>query len=49
MTEFVLKVLDLFKWLFRLLGVDYEKLRILLWAKLTVDNRQEKSMARSHW
>ncbi len=47
MTEFVLKVLDLFKWLFRLLGVDYEKLRILLWAKLTVDNRQEKSMARS--
>jgi len=46
MTEYVLKILDLFKRFFRLLGVDYEKFRILLWAKLTVDNRQEKSMAR---
>lgn len=27
------------------MGVDYEKFRILLWAKLTVDNRQEKSIA----
>lgn len=47
MTEYVLRILDLFKRLFRLLGVDYEKFRILLWVKLTVDNRQEKSMARS--
>ena len=44
MTDFILKALDLFKWFFRLLGVDYEKFRILLWVKLTVDNRQEKSM-----
>jgi ABC-2 type transport system permease protein len=46
MTEYVLKILDLFKGFFRILGVDYDKFRILLWAKLTVDNRQEKSMAR---
>ncbi len=44
MTDLILKVLDLFKWFFRSLGVDYEKFRILLWVKLTVDNRQEKSM-----
>lgn len=44
MTDFVLNILDLFKWLFRLLKVDYEKFRILLWAKLTDDNRQEKSI-----
>ncbi|MCJ7579273.1 MAG: hypothetical protein MUP98_01925 [Candidatus Aminicenantes bacterium] len=44
MIEFILKVLDLFKWFFRFLGVDYEKFRILLWVKLTVDNRQEKSL-----
>lgn len=44
MTDFILKALDLFKWFFRLLGVDYEKFRILIWVKLTVDNRQEKSM-----
>ncbi len=45
MTDLILKALDLFKWFFRSLGVDYEKFRVLLWVKLTVDNRQEKSMA----
>lgn len=45
MTDFVLKILDRFKGLFRLMKVDYEKLRILMWVKLTVDNRQEKSVA----
>ena len=45
MTNFVLKILDLFKGLFCLIGVDYGKFRILLWVKLTVDNRQEKSIA----
>jgi len=44
MTDIILKILDRFKWFFRLLGVDYEKFRILLWVKLTVDNRQEKSV-----
>lgn len=44
MTDIILKILDSFKWFFRSLGVDYEKFRILLWVKLTVDNRQEKSM-----
>lgn len=44
MTEFVLKVLDLGKGLFRLLQVDYPTFRLLLWMKLTVDNRQEKSI-----
>ncbi len=44
MTDIILKILDIFKGFFRFLGVDYEKFRILLWVKLTVDNRQEKSM-----
>jgi len=44
MTDIILKALDLFKWFFRSLGVDYEKFRALLWVKLTVDNRQEKSI-----
>lgn len=45
MVNSILKILDLFGWAFRSVGVDYEKLRILIWAKLTVDNRQEKSVA----
>lgn len=44
MTDFILNIIDLFKWLFRLLKVDYEKFRIILWTKLTDDNRQEKSI-----
>ncbi len=44
MTNFILNIMDLFKGLFRLLKVDYEKFRIILWTKLTDDNRQEKSI-----
>ncbi len=44
MTDNILKILDIFKWFFRWLGVDYEKFRALIWVKLTVDNRQEKSL-----
>jgi hypothetical protein len=36
--------MDQFKVLFRLLKVDYDKFRIILWTKLTDDNRQEKSI-----
>jgi ABC-2 type transport system permease protein len=45
MTNFVLKILDLFRWAYRLLGIDYPTFRSLMWAKLTVDNRQEKAVA----
>jgi ABC-2 type transport system permease protein len=45
MTNLILRVLDRFRWLFRLLKVDYPKFRALLWVKLTVDNREEKSIA----
>jgi len=44
MTDFILSIIDLFKGLFRLLKVDYKKFRVILWAKLTDDNRQEKSV-----
>jgi ABC-2 type transport system permease protein len=44
MTDFILNIMDQFKWLFRLLKVDYKKFRIILWTKLTDDNRQEKSI-----
>ena len=45
MVDLILKVLDSFRWLFRMLGVDYSRFRLILWAKLTMDNRQEKSVA----
>lgn len=45
MVDLILKLMDSFKWLFRMLGVDYPKFRLILWAKLTMDNRQEKSVA----
>ena len=45
MTNFVLKILDLFRGVYRLLGIDYPRFRTLMWAKLTVDNRQEKAVA----
>jgi hypothetical protein len=45
MTNLILRVLDGFRWLFRLMKVDYPKFRALLWVKLTVDNREEKSVA----
>lgn len=44
MTDFILNIMDLFKGVFRLLKVDYGKFRIILWTKLTDDNRQEKSI-----
>ncbi|MDH5706780.1 MAG: hypothetical protein OEZ45_12260 [Candidatus Aminicenantes bacterium] len=44
MTDFILSIIDLFKGLFRLLKVDYKKFRVILWVKLTDDNRQEKSI-----
>jgi len=45
MTSLILRLLDGFRWLFRLMKVDYPKFRALLWVKLTVDNREEKSVA----
>jgi ABC-2 type transport system permease protein len=45
MTRFILKILDLFRRPFEALNVDYPKFRELLWVKLTIDNRQEKSVA----
>ena len=45
MVDFILKVLDRFRWFFRALKVDYPTFRLILWAKLTMDNRQEKSVA----
>jgi len=44
-TDFILKILDGFRRLFEILKVDYPKFRELLWVKLTIDNRQEKSVA----
>ncbi len=44
MTDFILNIMDRFKWIFHLLKVDYAKFRIILWTKLTDDNRQEKSI-----
>jgi hypothetical protein len=44
-TNLILRLLDGFRWLFRLMKVDYPKFRALLWVKLTVDNREEKSVA----
>jgi ABC-2 type transport system permease protein len=43
-TAFILKILDGFRRLFELLKVDYPKFKELLWVKLTIDNRQEKSV-----
>lgn len=44
MTDFILKLVDGFRGLFQLMKVDYSKFRALLWIKLTIDNRQEKSV-----
>jgi hypothetical protein len=44
-TDFILKILDAFRRFFEILKVDYPKFRALLWIKLTIDNRQEKSVA----
>jgi hypothetical protein len=45
MTNLILRALDRLRWLFGLMKVDYPKFRALLWVKLTVDNREEKSVA----
>lgn len=41
MHAFLLKILDLFKWLFVALHVDYNQLRAILSVKLTMDNRRQ--------
>lgn len=40
MTNFILRLLDLFKPVFRFLGVDYGQLRTLVGIKLEMDNRR---------
>lgn len=40
MERFLLKLLDLFAWIFRATGVDYEQLRAIVSTKLTMDNRR---------
>ncbi|MFC2146332.1 hypothetical protein ACFLRT_03120 [Acidobacteriota bacterium] len=40
MTKIIMRFLDSFQWLFKLLKVDYHQFRIILWAKLTMDNRR---------
>ena len=46
MVNFLLRIIDLFKVLFTALGVDYEQLRIILWAKLTIDSRKSSGVTR---
>jgi len=46
MVNFILKFIDLFKGLFKAIGVDYEQLRIILWAKLTIDNRKSSGVTK---
>jgi len=41
MNTFLLKFLDLFRWLYRRLGIDYEQLRSIVGIKLTMDNRRQ--------
>lgn len=40
MEQFLLKLLDLFAWIFRATGVDYDQLRAIVATKLTMDNRR---------
>ena len=40
MEQFLLKVLDLFSWVFRAMKVDYDQLRAIVATKLTMDNRR---------
>jgi hypothetical protein len=40
MIDKLLRFLDLFQWLFKRLKVDYRQFRMILWAKLTMDNRR---------
>lgn len=41
MEKFLLKLLDLFAWVFRFIGVDYDQLRAIVSTKLTMDNRRQ--------
>ena len=41
MNTFLLKFLDLFRWLYTRLGIDYEQLRSIVGIKLTMDNRRQ--------
>jgi len=40
MIDKLLRFLDLFQWVFKRLKVDYRQFRMILWAKLTMDNRR---------
>jgi ABC-2 type transport system permease protein len=40
MIDKLLRFLDLFQWVFKRLNVDYRQFRMILWAKLTMDNRR---------
>ncbi|MCP4215019.1 MAG: hypothetical protein GY765_10195 [bacterium] len=40
LVEALLRFMDLFKWVFKLLGVNYSHVRNILWAKLTIDTRR---------
>lgn len=41
MEKFLLKILDLFAWAFKLIGVDYTQLRAIVTMKLITDNRRQ--------
>lgn len=41
MENFVLKILDLFSWMYRILRVDYDQLRAIVATKLMMDNRRQ--------
>ena len=41
MEKFLLKILDLFAWAFRLVHVDYDQLRSIVATKLLMDNRRQ--------
>lgn len=46
MVNILLKFIDLFSGLLKSLGVDYDLLRIILWAKLTIDSRKSSEVQR---
>ncbi|MFC2097269.1 hypothetical protein ACFLSI_02930 [Bacteroidota bacterium] len=46
MVNFILKFIDLFRGILTAIGVDYEQLRVILWAKLTMDSRKASGITR---
>ncbi len=48
LVNLILTLYDLFAWLFRLLGADYEQLRAILEAKLRMDGRRQNVAGRAH-